>query len=64
MLQQGNIRTSSSAFSSLVLLVKKHDGSWHFCVDYHTLNAKTVHDMYPILVIDELSCVARGSSPN
>lgn len=54
MLDQGIIQKNTSAFSSSVLLVKKKDNTWRFCIDYHHLNAITVKGKYLVLIIDEL----------
>jgi hypothetical protein len=54
LLHQGVIRPSSSAFLVSVILVRKTDGSWRMCMDYRTLNSKTIKDKYPIPVVEEL----------
>jgi len=53
LLDRGLIKPAHSAWSSPVVLVRKKDGSWRFCVDYHKLNNVTIKDAYPLGRIDK-----------
>jgi len=62
MLTSNLIQPTRSSFSSQVLLVKKKDGSWRFCVNYRALNNITVRDRFPMPTIDELLNELGGAS--
>ncbi|GJW87227.1 putative reverse transcriptase domain-containing protein [Tanacetum coccineum] len=59
---KGFIRPSSSPWGAPVLFVKKKDGSFKMCIDYHDLNKLTVKNRYPLLRIDDLFDQLQGSS--
>jgi hypothetical protein len=50
----GNIRPSSSPFTSSMVLVKKKDATLRMCIDYRELNKNTIKNRYSIPRIDEL----------
>ena len=53
MLEIRVISESSSDWASAPVLVRKRDGSVRYCVDYRSLNAKTVKDLVPLPSISQ-----------
>nr|GEY89965.1 putative reverse transcriptase domain-containing protein [Tanacetum cinerariifolium] len=58
---RGFIRPNSSPWGAPVLFVKKKDGSFWMCIDYHRLNKLTVKNRYPLPRIDDLFDQLQGS---
>jgi hypothetical protein len=56
------IQHSSSPFSSPVLLVKKKDKSYMFCINCRHLNAITLKGQYPVPIIDEFQDELKNAS--
>lgn len=53
MIDQGIIQRSNSPWAAPIVLARKRDGTWRFCVDYRRLNSVTRKDAYPLPRIDE-----------
>lgn len=55
------IEPCNGPWASPVVLVKKKDGSYRFCVDYRLLNDKTRKDSYPLPRMDDLFSTLAGA---
>ena len=53
MVNIGAIRKSQSPWASVIVLVRKKDGSLRFCIDLRKLNERTVKDAYSLPRIEE-----------
>nr|GEZ94418.1 putative reverse transcriptase domain-containing protein [Tanacetum cinerariifolium] len=62
LVDRGFIRPSTSPWGAHVLFVKKKDGFFRMCIDYHELNKLTVKNHYPLSWIDDLFDQLQGSS--
>ncbi|GKB39828.1 putative reverse transcriptase domain-containing protein [Tanacetum coccineum] len=58
---KGFIRPSNSPWGAPVLFVKKKDGSFRMCIDYHELNKLTIKNRYPLPRIDDLFDQLQGA---
>lgn len=61
LLADGVIEESCSPWASPVVLVKKKNGEWRFCIDYRRLNGITVKDAHPLPRVDDTLDALAGS---
>ena len=62
MLEVEAICPSQSLWCNVVVLVRKKDGTLHFCVDFRRINARTKKDSYPLARIQEVLESMAGSA--
>ena len=61
LLKCGVISKSRSPYATLVVLVRKNDGSFRLCIDYIGLNKVTIKNNFSIPFIDEMMDELHGA---
>lgn len=54
LMERGWVQKSKSAYSSPIVCLRKKDGSLRLCVDYRTLNQKTIPDRQPLPRVQDI----------
>lgn len=62
LLEDGIIEESCSPWFSPVVLVRKKNNTWRFCVDYQGLNAVTIKDSNPLPRVDDTLDALAGAT--
>jgi hypothetical protein len=62
MQQDGRIVPSTSPYSAPVVMVRKANGKWRFCVDYRGLNQNTIPDAFPLPHVDDVIAQLHGAT--
>ena len=61
MLQFGVIQSSQFSWAAAPVLIRKKDGSVHYCIDFRALNERTRKDAFPLPRIEECLDTLNGS---
>lgn len=57
---KGIVEASHSPWAAPIVMVRKKDGTWHFCLDYRGLNSVTIKDAHPLPRTDDTLDALRG----
>ena len=61
MMEHEVVRPSNSSWAAPIVLVRKNNGEYRFCVDYRWLNSVTIRDSYPIPRMDDCFDTLQGA---
>ena len=61
MMEHEVVRPSNSSWAAPIVLVRKKNGDYRFCVDYRWLNSVTIRDSYPIPRMDDCFDTLQGA---